>query len=107
MTTKLSISSLLALIMLSLAGGSGCVAAAEKAPGAEDFCPITVQDVPRMSVDELNSRLNDPSLTIIDVRAPGDWNSSSTKVKGSVRETIDKIEEWAPRYAKDKNIVLL
>ncbi len=107
MTIKIPFASLLSLILLSLAGGVGCMAATEKATDAGEFCPITVQDVPRMSVDELKSRLGDPALMIIDIRSPGDWNSSSTKIKGAVRESLDKIEEWAPRYDKDKNIVLL
>jgi rhodanese-related sulfurtransferase len=84
------------------------MAATEKAPETGEICLITsVKDVPRMSVDELKSRLSDPSLIIIDIRAPGDWIASSTKIKGAFRETLDKIEEWAPRYDKDKNIVLL
>ena len=108
MMIKISFTSLLSLILLSLAGGAECMAATEKAPETGEICLITsVKDVPRMSVDELKSRLTDPSLIIIDIRAPGDWIASSTKIKGAFRETLDKIEEWAPRYDKDKNIVLL
>jgi rhodanese-related sulfurtransferase len=104
MKIKIAVTSVLSLVLLFLAGGSGCIAASEKAPD-EEICIIAVQDVPRMTVDELKSRLNDPSLILIDVRAPGDWNTSSTKIKGAFREVLEKVEEWMPKYDKDKDIV--
>ncbi|MHB8908956.1 MAG: rhodanese-like domain-containing protein [Syntrophales bacterium] len=106
MKIKVTVAALLPLILLSLAGGSGCLAATQIAPDEGEICLIAVQDVPRMSVDELKARLNGPSLIIIDVRAPGDWNGSSTKIKGAYREVLEKIEEWAPRYDKEKAVVL-
>jgi hypothetical protein len=106
MRIKLPVASLLSLGLLFFAGGSGCMAATEKAPDEGEVCLITVQDVPRMTVDELKSRLNDSSLILIDVRAPGDWSTSSTKIKGAVREVLEKVEEWAPKYDKGKTIVL-
>jgi hypothetical protein len=106
MRIKLSVASLLFLGLLCFTGGYGCMAATEKAPDEGEICLITVQDVPRMTVDELKSRLSDPSLVLVDVRAPGDWNGSSTKIKGAAREVLEKIDEWAPRYDKDKSIVL-
>ena len=97
----------LLVIILILTAGYACAAAAEKAPDGEGFCLITnVKDVPRMPVDELKSRLKDPSLILIDVRAPEDWNASSTKIPGAFRETSKNVEEWAPTYDKDKTIVL-
>ena len=106
MKIKISVTSVLSVVLLLLAGASGCIAATEKAPDEGEVCLIAVQDVPRMPVDELKSRLSDPSLILVDVRAPGDWSTSSTKIKGAFREALDKIEEWAPRYDKDKSIVL-
>ena len=67
------LSLMLALLVL---GSSGCAAPAKIAAG----------DVPRMQVDELNARLGDPTLVVIDVRAAGDWEASSTKIKGAIRE---------------------
>ena len=43
-------------------------------------------EIPEMSIKELKARLDDPELTIIDVRASGDWQSSDKKIKGAVRE---------------------
>lgn len=106
MRIKTAIASLLPLIMLSLAGGPACMAATQKAPDEGEIYVIDVKDVPRMTVDELNVRLNDPSLVIIDVRSPGNWNGSSTKIKGALREVLEKIDDWAPRYDKEKAVVL-
>ncbi len=106
MKIKITMASLLSLILLSFAGGSGCMAATQLTPDEGEICLIDVQDVPRMSVDELKVRLDDPSLIIIDVRSPGDWNGSSTKIKGAYREVLEKIEEWTPRYDKEKAVVL-
>ena len=87
------VSLMLALLVL---GSSGCAAPAKIAAG----------DVPRMQVDELNARLGDPSLVVIDVRAAGDWEGSSTKIKGAIRETSKSVSDWASNYPKDKTIVL-
>jgi rhodanese-related sulfurtransferase len=106
MKTKASVVLVLLCGALLVAGASGSMAATQKATGDDEVCYIDVREVPRMSVDELKSRLNDPSLLLIDVRAGGDWNGSSTKIKGAVREVYEKTEEWASKYDKDKTIVL-
>lgn len=64
-------------------------------------------EVPRISKEELKSMLNDPEVIILDVRTPGDWNESKTKIQGAVREDPDKsAKSWAGKYSKDKTIVL-
>jgi predicted sulfurtransferase len=62
--------------------------------------------VPRMSTEELKNRLADPSLIIIDARQPKDWDGSTRKIKGAVREFPSDLTRWKPRYPKDKTIVL-
>jgi hypothetical protein len=64
------------------------------------------QKIPRMTIDELKSRLSDASLVIIDIRSGGDWNGSSIKIKGAIREVYSGAEQWAPKYDQDKTIVL-
>ena len=59
-----------------------------------------------MQVDELNARLGDSSLVVIDVRTAGDWEGSSTKIKGAIREEGKSVSDWASNYSKDKTIVL-
>jgi hypothetical protein len=87
---------LLSLMVLMLLGGAGCAAVTK----------IATKDVPRMSVDELKSHLGDPAYVVIDVRAGSDWDGSSSKIKGAVRETGGTVAEWASRYAQNKTIVL-
>lgn len=64
-------------------------------------------EVPRITMEELKSMLGNPEVTIIDVRAGGDWEKSKTKIQGAVRENPDKnAKSWAEKYSKDKTIVL-
>lgn len=62
--------------------------------------------IPRMSVEELKNKLDDPSLIIIDARQPKDWDKSTVKIKGAVREFPGDLIRWKPKYPKDKTIVL-
>jgi hypothetical protein len=64
-------------------------------------------DVPRMSKEELKSMLGNPGVTILDVRASGDWDNGKTKIQGAIREDPNKsAKSWADKYSKDKTIVL-
>jgi hypothetical protein len=106
MKMKVSVALVLLLGALLFAGASGCMAASGSAPTDEELCLIDFQKIPRMTIDELKSRLSDPSLVIIDVRASVDWNESSSKIKGAIRETYAAAEKWASKYDKNKTIVL-
>ena len=85
-----------AMLVLPVLGSSGCAAPAKVAAG----------DIPRMQVDELNARLGNPSLVVIDVRAAGDWEASSARIKGAIREVGKSVSDWASNYSKDRTIVL-
>jgi hypothetical protein len=63
------------------------------------------KEAPRMTIDDLKSRLTDASLVVIDVRQGNDWNGSSVKIKGAVREDPAKVSDWASKYSKDKTLV--
>jgi predicted sulfurtransferase len=93
---KVSKPILMLAVLLLLAASSACAGVTK----------IATKEVPRMSVDELNSRLNDPAVVVIDVRSSDDWNKSQAKIKGAVRETGENVPAWAPGYSKDKTIVL-
>jgi hypothetical protein len=84
------------LALVLFAGLAGCKAVRQKSD----------QPAPRMSVEELKSRLGDPSLAVIDVRQPGDWEKSSIKITGAVREDPGNVSAWASGYPKDKTIIL-
>lgn len=60
----------------------------------------------RMSVEDLKALLNNPDVIVLDVRAPGDWEGSDSKIQGAIRETWDNFDDWADKYTKDKTLVL-
>jgi hypothetical protein len=63
------------------------------------------QSVPRMSVDELNDRLGESSLVVLDVRSEFDWSRSQAKIAGAVREAPGRID-WAEKYSRNDILVL-
>jgi hypothetical protein len=106
MKMAVSVALTLLLAALPLAGASEAMAASEITPGEAELCLLDFQKVPRMSIDELKAILDDPDLAIIDVRAAGDWNASSIKIKGALREVYADADNWGPKYDKGKTIVL-
>jgi rhodanese-related sulfurtransferase len=62
--------------------------------------------VPRMSTDDLKSRLDDEGLIVLDVRASRDWNGSNDKIEGAQRIDQKKLGTWADNQAKGQTIVL-
>ena len=101
-----SIALVLLLGVLLFGRSSECKAACEITESEAELCLIDSQKVPRIAIDELKSRLDDASTVIIDLRAAGDWNASSIKIKGAIREVMANAENWAAKYDKDKTIVL-
>lgn len=85
---------------LLAAGVSGCAF----------WTRITTGEIPRMEPAELEARLDDPNLVIVDFRRSSGWNASQLKIKGAVRESDDVVLNWPYRYfpkiPKDKTIVL-
>lgn len=67
--------------------------------------PAVAQEVKRMSIQELKGMLGNPDLVIVDVRRGGDWTSSKVKIKGAVREDLEKVDAWMSKYPKDKTLV--
>ena len=60
----------------------------------------------RITKDELVKMMEDENLIILDVRQDRDWESSSYKIKGAVREEPERFSKWYGNYAKDRPIVL-
>jgi rhodanese-related sulfurtransferase len=63
------------------------------------------QDVKKMTIEELKGMLGNPDLVIIDARRDGDWKLSKVKIKGAVREDLEKVDTWMNKYPKDKTLV--
>lgn len=62
-------------------------------------------DVPRITGKVLAALLDNPEVIVIDVRRGGDYDGSSSKIKGAVRES-EKDISWSGKYPKDKLLVL-
>jgi len=61
---------------------------------------------PRMTKEELRPLLGNPDVIILDVRLESEWESSESKIRGAVRENLDKdIQTWANKYPREKTLV--
>lgn len=59
---------------------------------------------PRMSIEELLSRIDDPHTTVIDVRRG--QNKAGTKIKGAVVHDPEHVHAWAETYDEEQVLVL-
>jgi rhodanese-related sulfurtransferase len=64
------------------------------------------ESVPRMSTDELKSRLGEPGLVVLDSRSGRDWDSSTAKILGAVRGDPADLEHWAGNYDRGSTLVV-
>jgi rhodanese-related sulfurtransferase len=74
--------------------------------GYKAWTSATEEKAHRISAEELKSYLDDGRFIVIDVRSKADWEKSASKIKGAIRERGEDVAVWAPRYSKDKTIVL-
>ena len=66
----------------------------------------SADNVPRMSTDELNARLGEADLTVLDVRGSWDWAPAEARIVGAHRVNPGAPAEWAGNYPMDNPIVL-
>lgn len=67
---------------------------------------VAAAEVPRMTKEDLERRLGNPDVIIVDVRTGKDWKASRLRIKGAKREDPRRFRSWADKYPKDKMIVL-
>ncbi|MBI4720736.1 MAG: hypothetical protein HY770_05870 [Chitinivibrionia bacterium] len=63
-------------------------------------------DAPRITKEELKTRLGEPALAVIDVRYSPNWKKSGQKIAKAVREDPTEIGSWVGKYRKDQALVL-
>ena len=63
-------------------------------------------DIPFISIQELEEKLNEPSVVILDVRISKDIAGSRFKVKGAVWINPEEIDQWVHSFSKDATYVL-
>ena len=85
----------LILLLINLLTGVNIAAAAGK-----------MEDVPRMTKEELKGMLDSPDLVLLDVRQARDWDDSKFKIKGAERKDPGKFNSWKNQLPGDKTLVL-
>jgi rhodanese-related sulfurtransferase len=65
-----------------------------------------VSGIQKVTKEELKELLNDPTITILDVRDTKDWEPSDVKIPGAIRENPYDVESWAHKYRKDQKLIL-
>ncbi len=83
---------LLVTLSLGLVAWMGCV-------------PAMAQEAPKMSKEELQKVLGKPDVILVDVRSDPDWEESTMKIRGAVREEPGQVGAWINKYPKDKTLV--
>ncbi len=63
------------------------------------------QSAPRITIDKLKAIIGSPGVIIIDVRSPEDWQSSTRKIPGAIREDPHQARSWMFTYGKDRTLV--
>jgi rhodanese-related sulfurtransferase len=64
------------------------------------------ESVPRISSDELKSRLGESGLVILDARQLNEWIDAVQKIAGAQRVDPKDVASWAGNYAKDQVLVV-
>jgi rhodanese-related sulfurtransferase len=58
-------------------------------------------EVPRMEINELKSRIDDPNIVIIDVRR----EKNDLKIKNAIIRNPVDVDYWMNQHPKDKTFV--
>ena len=67
---------------------------------------VFADTVPRMTVDQLESRLGADDLVVLDVRSSRDWNTADTLIAGALRVEPAEVNQWSGTLPKQKTFVL-
>jgi len=62
--------------------------------------------VPAVTPQELNEKLDNFSVIILDARSGHDWNISKKKIKGAIRAAAADYEQWKNIHPKEATIIL-
>lgn len=74
--------------------------------GAQEPPRISLNDVPRMTKEDLKVRLGQADLVVIDTRLPGQLAAREPKIRGAVVENPKEVHNWMTNYPKNKTLVL-
>jgi len=63
------------------------------------------EKAPRMTKEQLKSKLGSPDLVVLDIRLEEQWKFSNRKIPGAVHENPSVPSTWMDKYPKDKTLV--
>jgi hypothetical protein len=66
---------------------------------------IAQDAIAKITKEELNGKLDDPDVVIVDVRLGKDWKASESKIKGALRVEPGNVLSLTDKYPKDKMLV--
>ena len=66
---------------------------------------VPYSEAMRISAQELDERLDDPELFILDVREARHWQPSQSKIPGAVRKDPDAVDAWIDDIPTDKTVI--
>ena len=67
--------------------------------------PTDEKAAPRMTKEQLKSKLGSPDLVVLDIRLEEQWKFSNRKIPGAVHENPSVPSTWMDKYPKDKTLV--
>lgn len=62
-------------------------------------------EVPRISIKQAKLMHDRPDVIFIDVRTAKSWWRSATKITRAVREELNAVKQWAPKYDKSNTLI--
>ena len=69
--------------------------------------PSTVEQVPRLTMDQVKSMIGKPDVVIVDIRYIKQYEQSDRKIPGAVFIQPEQFDEFAKKYPdKDKTYIL-
>jgi hypothetical protein len=63
-------------------------------------------DIPKITKEELQKIINQPEVTLIDVRYEKNWKKSDMKIAGAIREHPNELGSWVDKYGKEHKLIL-
>lgn len=92
------------LFHFGLAGLVICLAAC--AATYSDFQVDESDDVPRISIHQLKSMLDNNDIVVLDTRPNQQWEASSEKIPGATHHSSFDAGKWSRQYNQNATIVL-
>jgi hypothetical protein len=65
----------------------------------------SIEEITRMTKEDLRAKMSDRNIVIIDVRTEEQWRHSNLVIPGAVHENPEDVESWMDKYPRSKTLV--